>query len=135
MDPDKFLKAQAPVIETVLRELREGRKHTDWMWFIFPQLKGLAQSSIAKQYELNGLQDAREWLTHPELSSRLFDCTKAVLLHSGKSIKAIMDSPDNLKLRSSMTLFHLADPDQPLFSDVLRVFYRGRSDSRTIHLL
>jgi uncharacterized protein (DUF1810 family) len=66
MEAEKFLKAQAPIIETVLRELREGQKRTDWMGFIFPQLKGLGQSPIAKQYELNGLQDAPEWLAHPE---------------------------------------------------------------------
>lgn len=119
MDADKFLEAQAPVIETVLRELREGQKLTDWMWFIFPQLKGLGQSPIAKQYELNGLQDAREWLAHPDLSSRLIECTKAVLLHSGRSITSIMDPPDNRKLRSSMTLFHLADPAQWVFRTIV----------------
>jgi len=85
---EKFLTAQAPVMDVVLAELRAGRKHTHWMWFVFPQLKALGRSATARHYGLDGLQDARDWLAHPVLGPRLLDCTRAVLLHSHEPILA-----------------------------------------------
>lgn len=135
MGLDRFLIAQNPVIVEVLRELQAGQKLTHWMWFIFPQLKALGRSETAIYFGLDGLEEARDWLAHPNLSKRLVDCTKAVLLHPDKSITSIMGTPDDMKLRSSMTLFNLADPAQPLFSDVLRVFYDNQPDGQTIEIL
>jgi 5-methylcytosine-specific restriction enzyme subunit McrC len=132
----KFLDAQAKAdIDKVLGELRAGQKLTHWMWFVFPQLKALGRSETAICYGLDGLEEAREWLAHPVLSKRLLDCTKAVLMHPGKSITSIMGTPDDLKLRSCMTLFHLAAPAHPLFRDVLRIFYGDQLDDQTIELL
>ena len=130
-DVQKFLTPQAPVINEVLAELRAGRKRTHWMWFIFPQLQALGRSATARHFGLSGLQDARDWLAHPVLGPRLLDCTRAVLLHPGMPIRSIMGTPDDLKLRSCMTLFQLADPAQPLFGQVLQVFYDGQPDALT----
>ena len=135
MELDRFLVAQEPVIVEVLSELKTGQKLTHWMWFIFPQLKSLGRSETAIYYGLDGLKEARQWLDHPVLSKRLVDCTTTVLLHPDKSITSIMGTPDNLKLRSCMTLFQKADPTQTLFSDVLRTFYKGKPDDETIKLL
>ena len=135
MELDRFLIAQEPVIDEVLRELQAGQKLTHWMWFIFPQLKALGRSETAIYYGLDGLNAAHDWLAHPVLSKRFVDCTKAVLLHPDKSITSIMGTPDDLKLRSCMTLFNLADPAQSLFTDVLRVFYDDQPDDQTLEIL
>jgi uncharacterized protein (DUF1810 family) len=135
LDSEKFLTAQAPVIDEVLVELRAGRKRTHWMWFIFPQLRALGRSATARHFGLSGLQDARVWLAHPVLGPRLLEGTRAVLLHPGMPIRSIMGSPDDLKLRSCMTLFQQADPAQPLFSQALTVFYGGQPDALTLELL
>jgi uncharacterized protein (DUF1810 family) len=132
---DKFLTAQALVIDDVLAELRAGYKQTHWMWFIFPQLTALGRSATARHFGLDGLSDAHDWLAHPVLSARLLDCTRAVLMHSDKSITAIMGSPDNVKLRSCMTLFALADPEQPLFGEVLKMFYKNKFDPLTVQII
>jgi uncharacterized protein (DUF1810 family) len=132
---EKFLTAQAPVMDVVMAELHAGRKRTHWMWFVFPQLKALGRSATARHYGLDGLQDARDWLAHPVLGQRLLDCSRAVLLHPHDPILRIMGSPDDLKLCSCMTLFEQADPAQPLFGEVLRVFYGGQRDARTQALL
>ena len=132
---DKFLTAQAPVIDEVLAELRTGRKRRHWMWFIFPQLQALGRSATALHFGLSGLQDAREWLAHPVLGPRLLDCTRALLLHPDVPIRRIMGTPDDLKLRSCMTLFQQADPAQPMFAQVLQVFYDGQPDALTLALV
>lgn len=134
-DPDKFLTAQDPVFSQVLAELRGGHKQTHWMWFVFPQLTALGRSATARHYGLNSLQEARDWLAHPVLGARLLACTRAVLLHPNKSIHAIMGSPDDRKLQSCMTLFQLADPQEPLFGAVLRGFYDGQVDEKTVVLV
>lgn len=130
-DAEKFLEAQAPVIKQVLAELSRGQKQTHWMWFVFPQLRSLGRSYTAQYYGLEGLDDAKQWLAHPVLGSRLLVCTQALLLHPHKPIRQIMGSPDDLKLCSCMTLFGQADPGQPLFAQVLRVFYGGQADPLT----
>jgi uncharacterized protein (DUF1810 family) len=107
MDVDQFIQAQNPHIDTVLRELRSGCKKTHWIWFIFPQLKGLGQSDMSLKFGLNGLEDAQAWLKHPILSIRLLDCTRALLMHPKKPISSIMEFPNDLKLHSSTTLLWL----------------------------
>jgi uncharacterized protein (DUF1810 family) len=135
LSADRFLLAQAPVIEAVLAELRAGHKQTHWMWFIFPQLKDLGRSATARYYGLEGVDDARAWLVHPVLGPRLLACTQAVLGHADVLVRDIMGSPDDLKLHSCMTLFQVADPAQPLFEQVLQAFYNGRPDDLTLDLL
>ena len=135
MDAEKFITAQAGIFDDALAELRAGRKRTHWMWFIFPQLTALGRSATARHYGLDGLQDACDWLAHPVLSARLLDCTRAVLMHRGVPIRDIMGSPDDMKLRSCMTLFQLADPSQPVFGQVLQVFYGDQPHPLTLEWL
>jgi uncharacterized protein (DUF1810 family) len=104
-DLERFLKAQNPVYADVLAELCEGRKRTHWIWFIFPQAEGLGHSSMAKRYAIKSRDEAAAYLAHPILSTRLLECTELVLAHSGKAAPDIFGSPDDLKFRSSMTLF------------------------------
>ncbi|HEU0222118.1 MAG TPA: DUF1810 domain-containing protein [Paracoccaceae bacterium] len=131
-----FLAAQSPVYATALAELRAGRKATHWMWFIFPQLQGLGASAMSRRFALGDLGEARAYLAHPVLGARLRECTAAVLDHRGqRTAHEIFSSPDDLKFRSSMTLFGLADPSEPLFRDALAHFYGGKPDPRTLALL
>ncbi len=111
-DLERFVKAQAPVFETVLGELRAGRKRTHWMWFIFPQLRGLGHSPTAQFYGISSVDEARAYLAHGVLGSRLDQCTRIVLTSEAPSLHALFGSPDDLKFRSCMTLFaHVAgDP-------------------------
>ena len=107
----RFIGAQEPIYATVLAELTAGCKKTHWMWFIFPQIAGLGFSSMAQRYAIASLDEARAYLAHPVLGKRLEDCTRAVLHHGGRTAYEIFDSPDDMKFRSSMTLFHRAAPD------------------------
>jgi uncharacterized protein (DUF1810 family) len=118
-----------------LAELRAGRKTSHWMWFVFPQVAGLGHSSMAQAYAIGSLQEARAYLAHPVLGPRLLDCVRAVLDHADRSAVDVLGGIDALKLRSSMTLFARADPDQPLFAQVLQQFYGGEADARTDALL
>jgi uncharacterized protein (DUF1810 family) len=135
VDTERFITAQNPIIDDALLELGAGRKQSRWMWFIFPQLKALGRSAMAQHYGLEGLQDARDWMAHTVLSARLIDCTQALFKHPSKSIESIMGSPDDLKLRSCMTLLKRADPVQPLFGQVIEIFYRNEPDPQTLALL
>jgi uncharacterized protein (DUF1810 family) len=128
----RFLDAQAPVFDSVLAELAAGEKRTHWMWFIFPQLKSLGRSSTAKYYGIESVDEARAYLDHPALGERLKACTRAVLVHRGKSAHAIFGSPDDLKFRSCMTLFSLAAPEEPLFREALAQFFEGSPDPMTV---
>src|SRR5713226_5518969 len=112
---ERFVTAQAPVFETVLAELRAGRKRTHWMWFVFPQLSGLGRSSTARFYGIGSIDEARAYLAHPVLGPRLDLCARIVLASESPCLHAIFGSPDDLKFRSCMTLFSLAadDPDNP----------------------
>ncbi len=114
-DLERFVTAQTPVVETVLAELRAGRKRTHWIWFVFPQLAGLGRSSTARFYGITSIDEARAYLAHPVLGPRLDLCTRIVLSSESSSLHAIFGSPDDLKFRSCMTLFSLAadDPDNP----------------------
>lgn len=135
MNLQRFVDAQAPVIDTVIAELAAGKKRSHWMWFVFPQLETLGRSSTAKFYGLADLDEARAYLAHPVLGERLRACTRAVLAHRGRSAHAIFGTPDDLKFRSCMTLFGLAAPGEPLFGDALAAFYGGEPDAATLDLV
>lgn len=105
------------------------------MWFVFPQVAGLGSSPMSQQYAIGSLEEARSYLDHPVLGSRLVDCARAVLSHPDRTARAIMGSPDDAKLRSSMTLFALAASSEPVFQQVLDTFFAGERDARTVDLL
>ena len=132
----RFVEAQAPVYETALAELRAGRKRSHWMWFVFPQLAGLGMSATAQFYGLTGKAEARAYLAHPVLGTRLLACTEAVLGIEGRSLHAIFGSPDDLKFRSSMTLFEAAsEGSETAFGAALDRYCDGERDPRTLELL
>ncbi|WP_428391218.1 DUF1810 domain-containing protein [Lichenicoccus sp.] len=128
----RFVDAQDRVLEQVLRELRQGRKRTHWMWFVFPQLAGLGHSAMAQHYAIASLDEARAYLAHPLLGPRLATCTDLVCAVRGRSIDQILGSPDDLKFRSSMTLFSRAQSEDPRFQDALDRYFAGRPDLLTI---
>ena len=121
--------------ESALRELRDGRKRSHWMWFIFPQLAGLGQSPASRRYAISSLEEARAYVEHPVLGPRLEECARALLQRTGGSARDIFGGIDAMKLRSSMTLFHRADPDNALYSEVLDRYFGGEPDEATDRLL
>ena len=134
-DLERFVIAQQDVHDGALRELRQGRKTGHWIWFIFPQLAGLGHSEMSRSYAIASLDEARAYLAHPVLGPRLRDCAAAMLAASGRTAAEILGSVDAVKLRSSMTLFHLAAPDEPLFEQVLERHFGGVTDAATVALL
>ncbi|SER23307.1 DUF1810 domain-containing protein [Microlunatus flavus] len=136
-DIHRFVDAQdaGGTYDAALRELRAGRKTSHWMWFVFPQLAGLGRSSMAQAYALGSLDEARAYLAHPVLGPRLRACVAAVLERPDRSAEEIFGGIDALKLRSSMTLFTRAAPDEPAFAQVLDTFYGGQADEQTDRLL
>jgi uncharacterized protein (DUF1810 family) len=134
-DLERFVAAQEGVYEGALRELRQGRKTAHWIWFIFPQLDGLGRSEMSRRYGIASLDEARAYLEHPVLGARLRECGNAVLATSGANADAIFGPLDAKKVRSSMTLFHRAAPDEPLFVEMLQRFYGGVADEATEALL
>ena len=133
-DLSRFHRAQARDYDTALAEIRAGRKRSHWMWYIFPQIRGLGYSSTAQFYAIEDLNEARAYLADPVLGPRLKEITGALLELPGSDPTAVLGYPDDLKLQSCMTLFELADPDCPLFPAVLDKFYGGRRDGRTPEL-
>ena len=123
-DLQRFVTAQAPVFTDALEELKKGRKRTHWMWFVFPQLRGLGSSSMAKFYGIGSLDEARAYLAHSLLGPRLVLCTETVLAIKGKTLREIFGSPDDLKFGSSMTLFAHATSDNGLYGRAAEVFRR-----------
>ncbi len=134
-DLSRFVEAQRGVYDAVLAELRGGRKVSHWMWFVFPQIAGLGQSSTSRFYALADLSEAVAYLADPVLGPRLRECSGLVLAVEGRSAEAILGSIDGMKLRSSMTLFARAAPAEPVFRDVLAHLFDGREDPRTLALL
>ena len=128
----RFIEAQDPVMDTVLRELGQGRKQTHWMWFVFPQLKGLGSSEMAKRYAISSLAEARAFLLHPILGPRLTQCVQTLLMHPRASAIDIFGELDSLKLRSCLTLFYLSAPDEALFETALHRFFNGTLDEKTV---
>lgn len=134
-DLARFLEAQRDTCDTALAELKSGSKRTHWMWFIFPQVRGLGRSEPAQFYAIGGLPEARAYLAHPVLGPRLCECVEAVVAHEGVSPDAIFGEIDALKFRSCVTLFAQADPSQPLFARALEAFFAGEPDPQTLALL
>ena len=135
-DLARFVEAQGPVFDTVCAELRAGTKRTHWMWFVFPQLRGLGRTSTAQFYGLDSAAEALAYWRHPALGPRLKSCVELILaVPGGRSAHDILGSPDDLKLRSCLTLFQHVAPEEPCFSAALGRFYDGRADQRTLDLL
>jgi uncharacterized protein (DUF1810 family) len=134
-DLERFVAAQEGVYEGALRELRQGRKTGHWIWFIFPQLAGLGRSEMSRFYGIESLAEARAYLEHPILGNRLRESVGAVLATRGSTAEEIFGSLDAMKVRSSMTVFHRAAPDEPLFTEMLERFYVGITDDATDALL
>ena len=130
-DLDRFVRAQQGVYDGVLDELRAGRKGGHWIWFIFPQIAGLGHSSMSQMFAISSLDEARAYLAHPVLGLRLRECAAIVLATRGRSALEIFGSIDAVKLRSSMTLFHRAAPEEPVFEQVLERYYDGVADDAT----
>lgn len=131
----RFVDAQAPVYDTVLNELRAGRKRSHWMWFVFPQLRGLGSSPTAQHYGIASLAEARAYLDHPVLGPRLRECVAVVNAVEGRSAEQIFGWPDNLKLRSSVTLFARATDDNHDLLALLDKYYDGEPDPLTVRRL
>lgn len=132
----RFLAAQEPVYAAVLSELEAGDKQTHWMWFIFPQLRGLGYSKNAHYYGLESRSEAEAYLSHPVLGERLRTCTRALLKHAPRlGADEILGSPDDLKLRSCLTLFSAVEPGESLWSAGLTAFFAGQPDARTLKIL
>lgn len=134
-DLERFVRAQDAVWEEVTQELAEGRKRTHWIWFVFPQVAGLGHSVPSQVYAIGSLAEARAYLAHPVLGERLRACAALLLAVRGRSAVEILGETDAMKLRSSMTLFHRADPDEPLFRAVMERYADGRPDDRTDAIL
>lgn len=132
---ERFLDGQRFGYDTALAEMKQGEKRNHWIWYIFPQVKGLGHSPNAQYYGIKDLEEAKAYLQHPVLGPRLWEITRAVLSHKGKDIYDIMGSRiDAMKLKSSMTLFDLVAPDD-VFAEVIDAFYDGIRDARTINLV
>lgn len=134
-DLSRFVKAQQYDYDQALREIRSGRKRSHWMWYIFPQIQGLGFSSTAQYYAIRDLQEAKDYLAHPVLGPRLREISSALLSLEGLSAHEIFGFPDDLKLRSCMTLFRLADLEDSLFEQVLEKYYDGIPDSKTVDIV
>jgi uncharacterized protein (DUF1810 family) len=131
-DLQRFLDAQAPVYEQVLRELRAGHKRSHWIWFIFPQLAGLGSSAMAQRYAIASLAEAQAYWAHPVLRARLAECVALVNAVEGRAIVEILGPPDDLKFRSSMTLFRQAAPESAIFQEALDKYFAGAGDPMTL---
>ncbi|HJV40310.1 DUF1810 domain-containing protein [Caulobacter sp.] len=134
-DLNRFVEAQAGTYETALAELRRGRKASHWMWFVFPQIAGLGSSPTARFYAIADLAEARAYLAHPVLGARLREVVAAITALPGGDAHAVFGSPDDLKLRSSLTLFQAAAPDEPAFGRALAKYFGGAPDPRTLERL
>ena len=135
MSMERFVSAQSMMYETALSEIRGGRKKSHWMWYIFPQIAGLGMSSMAQYYAIADLAEAKEYIQHSLLGPRLIEISNALLTLEGNNPTMLMGYPDDMKLRSSMTLFMLAAPEESVFKKVIDKYYGGETDKRTIELL
>jgi uncharacterized protein (DUF1810 family) len=131
----RFLRAQQDDFQHALAEIRGGKKRTHWMWYIFPQIDGLAFSSTSEYYAIKSIEEAKAYLNHPILGPRLLECAEAVVRVEGRSAQDIFGSPDDLKLRSCATLFGSVLPPGSVFDRLLEKYYRGERDQKTLRLL
>jgi uncharacterized protein (DUF1810 family) len=134
-DLDRFVRAQEGVYPQALAEIRNGRKQTHWMWFIFPQWEGLGSSAMAARYAIGSLEEARDYLRHPVLGGRLQECAQAALAVEERSASEVFGTPDDLKLRASATLFARVAPDGSVFHRLLDRYFGGAPDERTLNLI
>jgi len=131
----RFTSAQEAVYDRALAELRRGQKQSHWMWYIFPQIDGLGHSPTAMRYAIKSIEEAREYLNHPVLGARLLECAETVLDIEGRSVSEILGFPDDVKLRSSMTLFESISDTDSVFALVLHKFFNGNQDDKTLQIL
>jgi len=131
----RFLDAQEAVYPDVVRELRQGRKESHWMWYIFPQVKGLGKSHISQKYALGSIDETTAYVQHPILGNRLHECTEIVVSTEGSTVKQIFGYPDYLKFHSSMTLFSQVENHNPLFDSTLRKYFDNKKDQLTLDAL
>jgi uncharacterized protein (DUF1810 family) len=134
-DLQRFLAAQEDTYRRALQEIRHGAKRSHWMWFVFPQLDGLAFSPTSRLYAIRSLDEARAYLGHPILGPRLLECVEALVGQQGRTAHEIFGSPDDLKLRSCATLFACVSPPGSIFERLLEKYYQGERDARTLELL
>jgi uncharacterized protein (DUF1810 family) len=134
-DLRRFVEAQSGLYEQVCRELEGGRKRSHWMWFIFPQLKGLGHSAMAERYGISTRAEAEAYLAHPVLGARLRHCTELVMAVEGRSVEQIFGTPDDMKFRSSMTLFASVEAEGSVFRRALEKYFAGKPDQLTIDRL
>lgn len=132
---ERFLEAQEASFAVALEELSEGQKRTHWIWYVFPQMKGLGTSPMSQRFGVSGLREARHYLAHPVLGARMREAVEAVLSHPGKGAEDMLGELDASKLRSCLTLFAQADPSEQLFQTALDRLYAGRADEKTLKLL
>ncbi len=131
----RFVQAQGTMYDDVLAELNRGKKVNHWMWFIFPQVKGLGISSTSEYFGISGVEEAKAYLRHPILGKRLLECSEALLDIEERSATVILGYPDDIKLRSSMSLFEFVSEPNSIFTEVLNKFFQGRRDEKTICIL
>ena len=131
----RFVRAQEDDYQQALSEIRRGRKRTHWMWYIFPQVEGLGSSPTSREYSIKGIEEAKAYLEHAVLGPRLLECAEAVLQVEGRSAAGIFGFPDDLKLRSSVTLFRCVSPPGSVFERVLEKYFDGEPDAATLRLL
>ena len=134
-DLDRFAKAQEQDYETALKEIRQGRKRSHWIWYIFPQIAGLGLSSISQYYAIASMEEAKAYMENAYLRGHLLEISKALLALDSSDPGRVMGYPDDLKLRSSMTLFAEAAPEEPVFQEVLDKYFGGEKDQRTLDIL
>ena len=134
-DLTRFITAQDPVYNDVLSELHKGQKRSHWMWFIFPQIDGLGHSSTAKRYAIKRAYEAREYLSHPIVGKRLLECAEAVKDIHDRSASQIFGYPDDMKFRSSLTLFASVAGEKSIFHGLITKYYAGKHDERTVEIL
>jgi uncharacterized protein (DUF1810 family) len=134
VDLERFVEAQAVNYEDALAELRAGEKRTHWMWYIFPQMRGLGNSAMSQRYSIKTEDEARAYLQHPTLGPRLLECARAAVNIDGRTAKEIFSSPDDMKLRSSATLFAQVS-DEPVFQQIIDKYFGGEPDRRTLRIL
>jgi uncharacterized protein (DUF1810 family) len=134
-DLERFVEAQEPIYPSVVEELRQGVKSGHWMWFVFPQVAGLGRSPMSERYAIRSLEEAHAYLAHPTLGAVLRECARLVAAIPDRSAEEVFGSIDARKLRSSMTLFRLADPDEPVFTEVLDRYFEGGTDPATEAIL
>ena len=131
----RFVDAQSSTYENIVRELTQGQKRTCWMWFVFPQVIGLGHTYTAKKYAIKSIEEAEAYISHPTLGKRLQECTHIILKTANRSAEQIFGYPDNLKFKSSMTLFKQVSNDKKIFADSIAKFYDGKEDKMTIKIL